>query len=402
MTSRIVELARDRSVDLLRACATPYGFVASSRFDHYRSVWARDACIAGLGALASNDPDLIACAGATLDTLAAGMTPLGHVPAVVRPEAEEWDWGEGGVVDSNLWFVILAGRHFAVTGDLDRAGRWWPAVERALRWIAHQDVTGSGLISAAPSTDWMDAALTRSGRTLHLNVLHAWAAREAATTAGRLGRAAPVDPDEIRRRVDTWFWPDPSIDVRSLYPHGFGHDALAVAYWEAASPSRTHYLSHIVHAALIDKVDVLANLLAVVAGVADMVRSTRILDELGSEAYPHPTPALLEAVQPGDPSAMLVSVAEAVIPPRWQNRPGRYHNGGSWPYIGGFHVLAEVSAGRPEHAAGLLEAVAMSNSVDDWAFPEWIDTEGRPRGAAGQAWNAGAYLLGYRALRSAV
>jgi hypothetical protein len=175
-----------------------------------------------------------------------------------------------------------------------------------------------------------------------------------------------------------------------------------VAYWEAASPNRTHYASHIIHAGIIDVVDVLANLLAVIAGVADGERARRVLDLLFDAAEPYPTPALLDPVMPGDPGAMLVSAAEAVIPNRWQNRPGRYHNGGVWPYIGGFHVLAEVQAGQIDRAAGLLERVAAANALEDWSFPEWIGLDGRPQGAFGQAWSAGMYLAGYEALQSIV
>jgi glycogen debranching enzyme len=395
-----IETARSRSLDLVRACVTKSGFVASSRFDHYRSVWARDACITSLGALASDDTELIDCVGATLDTLARCTSSLGHVPAIVRPELDSWDWAEGGVIDSGAWFVIIAGEYLAATGDLDRARGWWPTVEAVMRWLAYQDVTGSGLISVAPSTDWMDAALTRSGRTLHANVLYAWAAQASAAVADALGHAPPADPADLSRRVNAWFWPDEGLDLRSLYPHGFAHDALRVAYWEAASANRTHYLSHIIHAALVDVPDVLANLLAVVAGVADAERSRRVCEAMEDAAEPHPTRTLLEPVEPGDPYGMLISAAEAEIPPRWRNRPGRYHNGAAWPFVGGFHVVAEIRAGNGGRAVELLERLAGANALGDWSFPEWIDATGQPAGAFGQAWNAGTFLYAYEAVES--
>lgn len=401
MMDRISE-AVEASRELLSACATPHGFVASADLDHYASIWARDACVSGLGAVALGDSDLVTATAATLDTLAGHASPLGQIPAVVRPQLSSWDWAEGGVVDANAWFVILAGRFVTVTGDTEAARRWWPAVVTALDWLAHQDVTGSGLISAAPSTDWMDAALTRSGRTLHLNVLYAWAAAEAARLAHRLGEEAPIDADQLSRRVNAWFWPVEHIDPASLYPHGFAHHALRIAYWESAAATRTHYVSHIIHAAFVDVVDVFANLLAVVSGVAGAKRAEVVLSGLVEETHPYPSRTFREPIRPGDWSGMLVSAAEASIPARWRNRPGSYHNGAVWPYVGGFHVVAEATAGRAVQARHLLERLAEANALDDWSFPEWITLDGEPAGARRQAWNAGAFLLANEAVSGAV
>lgn len=395
--------AEERSRSLLEAGLTPGGYVASPSFDHYASIWARDACIAALGALTTGEPRLIEGAAATLDTLAAGASPLGQVPAVVNPQAGTWDWGEGGAVDPSCWLPIVAGHHLAVTGDLERAAGWWPAVEAALAWLAHQDVTGSGLISAAPSTDWMDAALTRSGRTLHLNALYAWAAVEAERMAVALGRAAPTDAAALRRRVDVWFWPDPAVDLGELYAHGFAHQALRVSYWEAGSFRRRHYASHIVHAAYVEACDVLANLIAVLGGVAGADRAVQVLAGLDREEvlYPYPSRSLAEPVGPRDGTGMLIAAAEVNIPPRWHNRPGRYHNGAVWPYIGGFHAAALAGRSAPEAGWSVLDRLAAANALDGWSFPEWIDRDGAAGGARHQLWNAGSFLYGLSALRRA-
>ena len=389
-----------RAEDLLRRAATSHGFVASPSFDHYAVIWGRDALISSLGALRLGDPDLITAVAATLDTLAGAASPLGQMPAVVNPAKGEWDFAEGGAVDVSAWFVVVVAAFLEATGDIDRAREWWPHCRSALGWLDHQDVTGSGLISAAPSTDWMDAALTRSGRTLHLNVLYAWARRSITELAGHLGEEVKVDPGKTFDAVNDWFWPDPSIDPASLYPHGFAHDATRIAYWEAGRGRRTHYLSHIVHAAFVDRCDVLANILAIKAGVADDVRARLVLDSLEVAADPFPTRTFPEPVAASDGSGMLVSFAEASIPERWQNRPGRYHNGAAWPYIGGFHVEALASVHGAESARGLLHQLAVANALEDWSFPEWIDSAGRPAGALLQTWNAATFVLGYLAVNA--
>lgn len=394
MTDR-VERAYRRSLDLLRRAATPHGFVASPDDPHYAVIWGRDALISSLGALRSGDEELVAAAAATLDTLARHATSLGQVPALVAPERDEWDFGEGGAVDVSAWFPIVVGAFLDATGDIDRVRGWWDAAVSAVRWLAHQDVTGSGLVSVAPSTDWMDAALTRSGRTLHVNALTAWAHVSLARIADRLGVPAPVDPSRLVSAVNHWFWPDPSIDPATLYPHGFAHDASRVAYWEAASRTRRHYVSHIVHAAFVDRCDVLANVVAVLGGVTDRQRAEVVLDRLEDEADPFPTRSLSEPVTPGDPGAMLVIAAEAAIPPRWRNRPGRYHNGAVWPYIGGLHVAAVATVLGTDRARPLLEALAEANALGGWGFHEWIDLAGNPEGAAQQTWNAGTFVLAW-------
>ncbi len=155
--------AFDRSLDLLKRSATPHGFVASPAFDHYAGIWGRDALITALGACATSDPALHAATAASIDTLTTRASPLGQLPAVVFPDRDEWDFGEGGSVDTSAWLAIAVDAYLTATGDLPRVAGWWPAVAASIRWLRHLDVTGSGLLSVAPSTDWMDAALTRSG-----------------------------------------------------------------------------------------------------------------------------------------------------------------------------------------------------------------------------------------------
>jgi glycogen debranching enzyme len=390
--------AYERSVALLRDAATPAGFVASPAFDHYAVIWARDGLITALGALACGDPALADAAAATLDTLAAHASPLGQIPALVAPARAEWDFAEGGVVDATAWFVIVVDAYARATGDLDRVRTWWPAVQQATTWLRHQDVTGSRLISVAPSTDWMDAALTRSGRTLHLNVLYAGAAAGAERVGAALGEPVHGGSDEIVAAVNSWFWPDAATDVRSLFAHGFQHDATRISYWEAASVNRRHYVSHIVHAAFIDRCDTLANLLAIRMGVADDDRAEVILDTLDVAADPYPTRTFPDPIRHDDGTGMLISVAESSIPERWRNRPGQYHNGAAWPYIGGFHVEMLATTGHRAAATEMLHRLAEANALGDWSFPEWIDAEGAPAGAALQTWNAATFVLGFRAV----
>ena len=397
MSGRTAE-AYERSVALLSDAATPAGFVASPAFDHYAVIWARDGLITALGALAVGEPAHLDAVGATLDTLSAHASPLGQIPALVAPATAEWDFAEGGVVDATAWFVIVVDAYARATGDLDRVRTWWPATQQAMSWLEHQDVTGSGLISAAPSTDWMDAALTRSGRTLHLNALYAGAAASRARLGTALGESVTDGSQHVVAAVNAWFWPDAGTDVPALFPHGFQHDATRISYWEAASVNRRHYLSHIVHSAFVDRCDTLANLLAIRMGVAGEDQAALILEELYAAADPYPTRTFPDPIRHDDGTGMLIAVAESSIPERWRNRPGQYHNGAAWPYIGGFHVEMLAKFGELEEAGEMLVRLAEANALDDWCFPEWIDAAGAPAGASLQTWNAATYVLGFRAV----
>ena len=82
-----------------------------------------------------------------------------------------------------------------------------------------------------------------------------------------------------------------------------------------------------------------------------------------------------------------------------QNLPWRYHNGGIWPMIGGFWVLALCASGAARPAARALIDLARANALDDWRFNEWLD--GRtlePRGMPRQSWNAAAFLMAHAAV----
>lgn len=406
--SSLMEEARNRSIDLLRRASTDKGFVASPADEHYAQVWVRDAAISSLGALVSGDEGLIETAVRTVEAMAHTMSPLGQVAAVIHLDSESWDWGEGGVVDTTAWYVILTGAVFEVTGDIGFGRDQWPAISKAISWLRHQDVTGSGLISAAPSTDWMDSSLVRSGRTLHLNALYQWAATSAAKIAEPNRDKPPIDPDDLARRVNVLFWPTPETGPETLMmglektPDHFPHTATVAAHDAGANRKRHHYISHVIHSHYTENCDVLANTILVCTGVADEERSALVLDHLASCGVhePYPSRSWTAPVDTTKPGSMFMPGVETYLDPRWRNAPHHYHNGGIWPFIGGFHATALALHGRGEEATALLAQLAASNELGDWGFYEWMHGQsGEPKGARDQTWNAGMYLLAAEAVR---
>jgi len=82
-----------------------------------------------------------------------------------------------------------------------------------------------------------------------------------------------------------------------------------------------------------------------------------------------------------------------------QNLVHQYHNGGIWPFVGGFWAMALARLGRRDQAQSVLLGLAQANAAHGWRFTEWF--HGRtlePRGMPGQSWNAAGFLLAQRML----
>ena len=45
------------------------------------------------------------------------------------------------------------------------------------------------------------------------------------------------------------------------------------------------------------------------------------------------------------------------------NAPHQYHNGGVWPFLGGFYIAALIKTGRIDAAAQMLEKLALLNHL---------------------------------------
>ena len=132
----------------------------------------------------------------------------------------------------------------------------------------------------------------------------------------------------------------------------------------------------------------LGNLLALLLGMADGERRQQVLDAIAARLSAHPGLSVLKPIQPDSREW------RPYMERHRQNLPHRYHNGGLWPMIGGFWVLALASAGRKPAARQELVRLAQANAAGNWRFTEWFDgASGAAEGMAGQSWNAALFLL---------
>ncbi|MBN1477610.1 glycogen debranching protein [Candidatus Sumerlaeota bacterium] len=397
MTDNLIQEATDRARDVLERCLSPMGIRASAQCDGYTEVWARDSAITLLALPRFPRPGrFIDALRRTLSTLERGMTRLGHVPCCVDTRRVNPTNNMIGSIDSNLWYIIAHGVLFEATGDRRRLARALPSLERAHLWLQYQDSNDCGLLEHTECATWLDLHANRH-TGLCVNVLWMAANRVMANLLRSLGRRGRIVEEHaararaIRRDLNLMFFPTGEVDLSALRRRNpewaMVMERMRVSLWEAR-----WYLPWFGVRQFAREIDVLGNILAVVCGVASRARARMVLDRLmqvGCET-PHPSKAQEPPTMPGDPEWRDYYLNGNL------NLPHQYHNGGIWPFIGGFHVIAEVVAGRRARARELLARLAEANRLGregEWEFNEWLHgVTGRPMGVRWQAWSAGMFL----------
>ncbi len=338
--------------------------------------------IALLGARFAADPAIDAALFASLHTLGDRRAITGAIPnhvdsATLRPNFRAY-------ADGGLWWIVGS----ALLEPQPAA------IREILAWYACQDVDQSGLLSMQESADWQDLFCTR-GKGLYLNCLYVLALRMAARLfPNDLAATLLARADRAAGQINAWMWYRGDGGMLRHISHTFStegdsaHDSLGRRRWV---PEKQHlvderyYLPYLGFRAAGEWFDSLGNLLAILGGVADAAQTEAIFGLISRHALDAaPIRSLTPVVRPGDPD--------------WRdyygelNVPHAYHNGGIWPFIGGFYVAALVHAGRLSEAAAALLRLAELNQAGK--FNEWHHGQtGDPMGVEDQAWSAGMFLF---------
>jgi hypothetical protein len=347
--------------------------------------------IAALGARLAGDDDIQRALKASITLLHARRGPTGLIPNNVDGKTLEPNYR--AYADGGLWWTIGAS---ILNPDPE-------TIRPVLRWHQCQEVDGTGLLSMQESSDWQDLFCTR-GKGLYLNCVYVLALRTAAKVF------AESDPEEserclsraknVARGINARFWYPGDADMLRHVSHTFStspasrKDSFGRERWipkKRCLVEESYYLPWLGFRAVGEWFDTLGNLLAILAGVANEQQANTILDFVARHKLDQwPVRSLTPVVNPGDPD--------------WRdyygslNTPYRYHNGGIWPFIGGFYVAALVQTGRSGEAAAALQALAELNEAGE--FNEWHEGETcEPMGARDQAWSAGMYLFAVDCVR---
>ena len=377
----LIEACHSRSIDLLRQNLTPAGILAASPGDRARSrgytaIFGRDAAICAIGMALSGDPLLERAAGRGLHTLGAHQAPNGQIPKFVEPGAREADFWYLGCIDSTLWWLLALDflKRRSPPARRTRSRR----VQLALQWLLAQEHQRFFLLQQNEASDWADI-MPRSGFVLYTNAL--W---YAVKRRYGLDRA-----EDTRRNFNGLFHPFSAGLAR------YRRARLLNEYVLRRARNRDLYLSFVNFSFFGEEGDVFGNLLAVLCGLADSRASGRTLDALQRARVSRLYPVRVVT----HPIRRRSALWRPYMARHRQNEVWQYHNGGIWPMVGGFWVVALAAASHLPQARLGLEALARACAVRNWAFTEWLHgTKATPRGMPGQSWNAAAFLMAERAV----
>lgn len=379
-------LARARA--LLKRNLTPAGILAAtptarSRAMSYDAVFGRDAGLCAVAMAASGDPQLVAGAVDGVRTLARHQADNGQIPKFVMPESGHADFWYVGCIDAALWWLIAVhhlARRAPAAADLRRelAG----AIGKAITWLQCQEHPRLALLAQNEASDWADI-MPRSGFVLYSNALWYYVKRLYDLPRAR----------ETRHHFNHLFHPF-SRDLPEY------RRLRLLTHFVRNRMKRTElYLSFVNFAFWGEEGDVLGNLLAVLLGLAGEARAGRIVRALGEARIEQPWPVRVTCTPIGEDSPLW----REYMGRHRQNLEHQYHNGGCWPFVGGFWVMALAALGRGEQARAALARLAQANAQGNWNFTEWFHgLSGEPRGMSGQSWNAASFLLAARSLQERV
>ena len=382
---RLIAECRRRAVELLKANLSPAGILAAhptaaAQARGYAAIFARDAAVCALGMTVSGDERLEQEAATAFATLARHQAPNGQIPKFVDLARDEPDFWYLGCIDATLWWLI--GISFI---DSRRRGmrlrrRFAREIRRALDWLLAQEHQRFRLLQQNEASDWADI-MPRSGFVLYSNAL--W---HQVKLSYRLAHA-----EETRANFNQLFHPF-SADIAD-----YRRARLLAHYAKNKARHRDLYLSFVNFSFFGDEGDVFGNLLTVLLKLpADAVRA-RILSALSRARVNDPYPVRVVC----DPILESDMLWRPYMSRHRQNFAWQYHNGGIWPFVGAFWVIALCAEGLRDQAQRDLANVARANALDGWAFREWLHGESlSPNGMRGQSWNAAAFLLAAHALET--
>jgi glycogen debranching enzyme len=414
---------RQAAEKLLISNGSELGLLGSSKA--YQQVWARDSMICSLGLLLCADTRGQSIHQRSLETLRQFQSGLGKMPHNVgfanvadpaliahggvlggagsSEKVAIVDTAHSGCIDNNLWYILGHYFNFVTTGDKAFLLNAWDSLEKALLWLRYQDSNECGLLEVHEAMDWADLFVNRYN-VLYDNVLYYAAWKAMGHLASVLNKASDSyfeNAYDVKRKLNTVLWvgPEEAKDW-SWISNERKEWTYTLKRIETELVERPFYLPYLAFRDYADRFDTLANLLAIVFGTADHAKANKILDYIHGVGLnePYPIQSLYPVLQPSDKDW------REYYRVRNLNQPHHYHNGGIWPFIGGFYVAALVQAGRMEEARHQLAKLAEMNHrgrQQAWEFNEWHHgISGRPMGYAGQSWSTAMFIFAQDAVEN--
>ena len=377
----LIEACTEAALKLLQANLTPHGILAAARTEaaearRYTRIFGRDAAICVMAMCGSGVESLEVGAVASLDALVAQQALNGQIPKYVDPQGQDADFWYLGCIDATLWWLIAVD-HVRRAGRVS-PDRWQAGVDRAIAWLLAQEHQRFRLLQQNEASDWADI-MPRSGYVLYTNAL--W-----YDVKRRFGLAdAEATHHHFNHLFDPFQRDLPEYHRARLLRH----------YARRGRRDPGLYLSFVNLAVSGHEGDVFGNLMAVLNGLADTAKCQQIVQTIDRAHADDPYPVRVVL----HPLSRQHELWRPYMGRHQQNSVHQYHNGGIWPFVGGYWVMALARLGMQEQARSALTRLAQANALDDWRFTEWFHGRTlKPMGMAGQSWNAATFLLARRAV----
>lgn len=390
----------DKAVEALRKNITPLGFSACSIKDNvahgtdenYYSVWARDGAITVIGALPliHKHKDIHKCARQTLVTLFEHISRNGQIPSNVRIKNNIPDYsGVGGIcsIDSGIWVVIAFYEYVNETKDIEFLRTHIADIKETMRWLGAHDSNNDALLEIPEAGDWTDL-FGRSYNILYDEIL--W--YRANVCFGRMMEMLGdhVEAGEhirwsqvIKKEILQNFWPSTQQQL---------FQSVSFAEKQFTLGDTSYLIAQTTPFDFSWRCDTLGNVLAFLHGTIDAEKAHQTFKFMWGVGVndPFPIANVYPVVSPGDPDWRPYYTVNLL------NLPNHYHNGGIWPFVGGFWVKFVNKLGFKDIAIAELHKLALINKEginEAWEFTEWAHgTTGKPMGKAYQAWSAAQYI----------
>ncbi len=402
----LIKEGYDKAIEALKMNISPLGFLACpiehneahGTDENYHSVWARDGAITIIGSLSLiGDEEIHQCQRQTFLTLLEHLSPNGQIPANVRLSDQSPDYsGVGGIcsIDSGLWVIIAFHEYIKVTEDIDFLSEHIYDLQNIMNWLSAHDGNNDALLEIPEAGDWTDL-FGRSYHILYDEIL--WYRANICfgrlkemlgdyEAAGGYIRWAQV----IRKEILSNFWPSTQQKLSQ---------SVSFAEQQFALGDTKYLVAQITPFDFSWRCDSYGNILAFLYDVIDADKAHlafRFMLGVGIND-PYPIRNVYPVVSPGDPDWRAYYTVNLL------NLPNHYHNGGIWPFIGGFWVQFIDKLGQREMALSELYKLALLNKrgiSEEWEFNEWAHgTTGNPMGKVYQAWSAAQYIAACHQLK---
>jgi len=357
-----ISLAYEKALEVIDKCSTKHGLFASGGKGGYEGVWARDSVISLIGASLIKNKKIKDVFKKSLITLANHQSKLGQIPNAVHKFNNKKVQVDFQSIDSSLWFII--GEYvYKKRYNSELFNEHKKNIEKTMTWLSYQDMEEDNLLEQLPTTDWQDAFPHKYGHTINTQALY-YKVLELANKS------------EKRKQL--------KINIERIKDKKLWNGNFYYSY---------RWKNHRKYKEIGDWFDTLGNLLAIVFNLSDKNKSEKILSYIKDKRInePYPVRAIHPPIKKGSKY--------------WQDyyldckagTPFQYLNGGIWPYVGSFYVLALIKLKKFKEAEKELGKLAEANLKGN--FPEWINPINKKTYGELQAWDAGTYILACESLK---